>query len=110
MSARVAKRGMPFALLIACVLTGSAGHAAQRHAVVIEGATFAPGSLTVHVGDRVTWTNNDPYPHTVTAAGKQFDSRTVAAGASWSYDAARKGTFPYICALHPTMKGTLIVE
>ena len=52
---------------------------------------------------------SDPVPHTVTAKGT-FDSGSVAAGATWQYTAAKKGRFDYVCAFHPTMKATLVVE
>jgi plastocyanin len=103
------KRRWRFALLVGCLLgAATSSRGAEHHVVAIDGAAFVPAAITVRLGDRVTWTNKDPYPHTVT--GEQFDSRTIATGASWTYHAAQKGTFPYICALHPTMKGTLIVN
>jgi len=48
-------------------------------------------------------------PHTATAPGT-FDSGPIAAGAAWRYTAAKKGRFDYVCTLHTTMKGVLVVE
>jgi plastocyanin len=79
------------------------------HRVVIDGLKYEPEMLTVRRGDTIVWTNKDPFPHTVTAAGK-FDSRDIAADGSWKYVARTAGEFAYICTLHPNMKGTLRVE
>ena len=80
------------------------------HQVMIEGVQFTPQELTAKVGDSVEWLNHDPFPHTVTAVGKQFDSHEIAAGRSWKYTATKAGKFAYACSLHPTMQGTLRVE
>ena len=77
--------------------------------VAIDGTAYAPAAVTVKRGTRVTWTNQDPFPHTVTAPGR-FDSGSIAAGASWSYVARTPGQYDYICTLHPNMKGQLVVE
>ena len=91
-----------------------AGTAAQpkptTHQVVIEAVRFDPPDLTVKVGDTVVWINHDPFPHTVTAVGMQFDSHEIAAGRSWKYIARKAGVFGYACTLHPNMLGTLRVE
>ena len=58
-------------------------------------------------GESVTWVNRDPFPHTVTAAAGKFDSKSIAANGKWSYRATKAGEFPYICTLHPNMKGTI---
>lgn len=83
--------------------------APQTHTVTMEATAFAPASLTVKRGDRVVWVNHDPFPHTATAA-KVFDSKSIAPGKKWTYVAGKAGTFEYICAFHPTMRGTLKVE
>ena len=81
----------------------------RTHEVVIRGLLYVPETLTVRPGDVVVWSNKDPFPHTVTAAGA-FDSGSVAAGKSWRFTARKPGTYPYLCTLHTTMKGTLRVE
>ena len=93
------------------VLAGTAAHLKPAtHQVVIEAVRFDPQELTVKVGDTIVWINHDPFPHTITAVGKQFDSHEIAAGHSWQYTAKKAGVFAYACTLHPTMLGTLRVE
>ena len=82
---------------------------AANHTIVIDGTAFAPAAATVQRGDRVTWVNKDPFPHTATANGA-FDSGSIAAGASWTWVPDKTGTFDYVCTLHPTMKGRLVVR
>jgi plastocyanin len=81
------------------------------HTVTIEATRFQPTELTVKAGDSILWVNKDLFPHTVTSkrAGL-FDSRVIAAGASWTYTPTTKGIAPYFCVFHPTMTGTLRVR
>jgi plastocyanin len=101
------------ALLGVALVTAPAGVAAaeraRTHQVEIQGLLNVPETLTVRPGDVVVWTNKDPFPHTVTAAGA-FDSGPIGPGKSWRYTAKKAGTYPYLCTLHTTMKGTLRVE
>ena len=83
---------------------------AHAHTVAIEGMRFNPRTLRVRRGDRITWINKDPFPHTVTATGGKFDSHPIAAGASWTYVARQPGNYDYGCTLHVDMKGTLLVR
>ena len=82
--------------------------APHTHTVTIEGMRFLPETLTVRHGDRIVWVNKDLVPHTVTH--KSFDSHNIAPNASWTHVARKPGQYPYVCTLHPTMKGTLIVQ
>jgi len=86
-----------------------AADAPRTHQVTIQALANVPETLTVRPGDVVVWTNKDPFPHTVTAAGA-FDSGPIAPGKSWRFTAKKPGTYPYLCTLHTTMKGTLRVE
>ena len=61
-----------------------AAEPARTHRVVIQGLLYRPETLVVRRGDTVVWVNDDPMPHTVTAAG-EFDSRTIDAGKSWRF-------------------------
>ena len=84
--------------------------AAQTHTVTMEGMAFVPATLSVQRGDTVVWVNKDPFPHTATGQQRSFDSGEIAAGKTWKFVAGKQGTFAYVCALHPTMKGTLVVK
>jgi plastocyanin len=79
------------------------------HTVRIEGMQFVPATLTVRKGDRIFWQNADLVPHTATAAGK-FDSKTIAAGRSWSAEAPAPGRYDVVCTLHPGMKSVVVVQ
>lgn len=96
-------------LIAAAVWLAGPALAAKTHTVAMDGTRFVPEAITVKRGDRVTWVNKDPFPHTATAAGT-FDSKSIAAGESWSYVARKPGEFAYVCTLHPGMKGTLVVQ
>ena len=85
-------------------------HGGRAHTVTIEGMRYSPQILRVHRGDRITWINKDPFPHTVTATDGKFDSQPIAAGGSWTYVAQKAGEYAYVCKLHVDMKGTLQVR
>jgi plastocyanin len=78
--------------------------------VAMDGTTFVPAESHVVVGERVTWTNKDPFPHNVTAARAHLHSPDLPAGGTWSFTPRTAGRLDYVCTLHPGMKGTLIVE
>jgi plastocyanin len=79
-------------------------------AVSIANFSFQPAAITVAVGTTVTWTNNDSSAHTVTANDGSFDSGRLAPGATFSQTFATAGTFAYHCAIHSSMKATVIVQ
>jgi plastocyanin len=80
------------------------------HTVVMEASRFEPETLSVKAGDRITWVNKDPFPHTATSAG-HFDSTAIQPDQSWTFTAKAKGEFAYVCSFHPlTMTGTLRVQ
>jgi LPXTG-motif cell wall-anchored protein len=83
--------------------------AAADTGVTIVDFNFAPGSVTVNVGDTVTWTNDGPTPHSATANDGSFDTGIMDAGQSGSHTFNAAGTFSYICTPHPNMTGTVTV-
>ena len=108
-------RGMAARLSVAAILVGilTAGASsvlAADQAVDIAGFAFSPKSVTVEVGDTVTWTNADAQGHTATADDASFDTGTIAGGASASETFATAGTFGYHCRIHPAMTATVVVR
>lgn len=73
--------------------------------VSIANFAFAPDVLKVPVGTTVTWTNNDPTPHTITADDGSFDSGEMKPGGTFSRTFDRPGAFSYRCVFHPSMRG-----
>jgi plastocyanin len=77
--------------------------------VHIKNFKYSPPALTVHVGDRVTFVNDDDEAHTVTASDKSFDSEGLDTNGTWQHVFTKSGTYHYFCELHPYMKATVIV-
>lgn len=75
----------------------------------IKDFAFSPGDLTVKVGTTVTATNLDGATHTWTARDGAFDSHALAKGASFSFTFNTPGSFRYVCSIHASMSGTVIV-
>ncbi len=87
-----------------------AAEPAAPHVVRMDGTAFVPAEMTVAVGETVTWTNADPFPHNVASAKGGFKSGDLDPDRSWKFHAGKPGRFDYVCTLHPGMKGTLIVQ
>ncbi len=81
-----------------------------KNAVTIQNMAFSPATLTVKVGDKVTWTNQDSVGHSATADDSSFDTGVIAQGQSGSNTFAKAGTYTYHCSVHPNMKATIIVQ
>jgi len=96
--------------VVTAALVGGTALAADQ-SVAISGFSYSPASVTVSVGDTVTWTNSDAQAHTATADDASWDTGNIAG--SDGTDAvtfATAGTFPYHCAIHPQMTGTVTVQ
>jgi plastocyanin/mono/diheme cytochrome c family protein len=78
--------------------------------VRIEGTAFEPRDITVSVGQTIVWLNEDPFPHNVSSASGGFHSGDLQPEAHWTFQPTTRGTFPYVCTLHPGMKGTVRVQ
>ena len=71
---------------------------------------FVPERLEVAAGDRITWTNRDFVPHSVTAKAAGIESGDLTEGKSWSMVAKKPGEIAYLCRLHPVMRAVLVVK
>ena len=77
--------------------------------VDIAGFAFSPQSVTVKVGDTVTWANSDAQGHTASADNGAWDTGTISGNSSKSVTMTTAGTFAYHCKIHENMTATLIV-
>jgi plastocyanin len=79
-------------------------------AEVISDFAFSPETITVKVGSAVTWTNHDPFAHSVKSADGTFVSQDLEQGQTFSATFNTAGTFAYICGIHNSMTGTVVVQ
>jgi plastocyanin len=100
------------ALALAAPVFSTPGRAADANAVIIDDFKFAPATLTVPAGAKVTWVNRDGEPHTVMSAdgGLTFKSPALDTDDSFSFTFAKPGTYTYFCSVHPHMTGTIVVK
>ncbi|MGW4208040.1 cupredoxin domain-containing protein [Lentzea sp. NPDC004789] len=99
--------GVVLAALAVLTFAVSTASAATTHQIPISRYAYQPATMTVHVGDVVTWTNQDQAAHDV--AGGTFHSPMLAQGQSWSFTFTQPGTFDYVCSVHPDMRAQIVV-
>jgi plastocyanin len=72
--------------------------------------TYSPDPLTAPVGTTVRWVNMDDDLHNVVSDDKSFKSKLLDKNQEFSYTFTKKGTYRYICSIHPKMIGKVIIE
>lgn len=100
------------AALAGCGSGSSPAVAAGPDHVAVANFAFSPSSLTVHVGDTVTWDFDQPdAPHNVAngSGADQFASGAPQGHGHFSHRFTQAGTFAYICVVHPSMRGSVTV-
>jgi plastocyanin len=110
-------RSLPLAaaVLVATIVAAGCGSAGASRPVattnvqMAKSYRFDPKVIEIKAGDRVTWTNNDNFTHTVKVDGQ--DDQKVGRGDSVSISFDKPGTYHYVCTLHShDMHGTVIVQ
>ncbi len=82
---------------------------AQPVTIILTNFAFVPEKLTILKGTTVVWTQEDSgISHTVTGTG--FDSGSLSKGQTFSKLFNDAGIFNYGCSIHPSMRGTIIVQ
>jgi plastocyanin len=94
----------------AAVGTTTSPPSGSAAAEVIKDFTFTPSTATVKVGSAVTWTNQDPFAHSVKSADGSFVSQNLDQGQTFTATFTTAGTFAYVCGIHPFMSGTIVVR
>jgi len=71
---------------------------------------YVPSPVTIAPGGTVRWTNDDTITHTTTSNTSVWSSGNVSPGGHFDMTFPTAGTFPYHCAIHPGMVGTVVVQ
>lgn len=144
---RLAIRVVGMGLIAAVALVGCASAAAPSPspkasptaspnpvAISIKGFAFTTKALEIVRGTTVTWTNEDPVPHTVTtgvapptfpplpsgasptptpslsSGDGKVNSGRIESTRTFSFTFNEAGTFSYFCGIHPRMVATITVK
>jgi len=78
--------------------------------VEMKGVQFIPNRIEITAGSSITWTNNDPLVHTVTADDGSFDSGNIDPTKTFSHTFAQPGEYAVHCTPHPFMKAVIVVR
>ncbi|WP_157822348.1 plastocyanin/azurin family copper-binding protein [Psychromonas sp. Urea-02u-13] len=75
----------------------------------ISGFEFSPKELTVNIGDRVIWLNEDITPHNIiiSTTGKRI-TPDLSSTESATYTITQ--SINYQCGLHPSMVGKILIN
>src|SRR5665647_1812808 len=80
---------------IASDTTAGGGSTVQ---VIMSNRAYDPATVTIKVGDTVTWINQDSPQHDVVADNGEFKSNLFDKGGTFSFTFAKAGTYPYHCS------------
>jgi len=88
----------------------TAGQPAGAFAAIdVENFAYRPATLNARIRQKVVWSNQDTTPHTVTADNLTW-GRRIPPGSTYVRTFDQPGTFAYHCAIHPNMRGVLVVS
>lgn len=91
-------------LMLAC-----AGQAmGADYTVLVDKMAFGEMPAELHVGDTITWKNDDIFRHSATADDQSFDV-DLPAETEVVMPLTVAGEWNFICKFHPGMTGTLVV-
>jgi plastocyanin len=80
-------------------------------AIKMQNIAFDPKAVTVKVGQKITWTNDDTTDHNVTAdSGADFKSDNFGKDGTFDFTPDKAGTIKYECTIHPGMTATITVQ
>lgn len=101
-------------LLFVALLTTMFASAQTTHEILWKVGVGTDASITIEVGDTVTWIWDDTVPHSVTndsGSTEVFDSGVeTGLGFTFSHTFTMPGVNPYGCDVHSAMEGVITVE
>lgn len=102
---RSMRSSLGYALLLVLVVVPLE---AATFTINIQDNQFINGSITIQVGDTVTWVWVNGF-HSTTSDTGVWDSGPSSPPRSFSFTFMNTGSFPYHCSVHPHMTGTITV-
>ncbi len=85
----------------------------KTYTVTMSDVSYDPVTLTVNVGDSITFVNSGSRPASATAflVGKEvFNTQVIGPGKSATVTVTQMGQFQYYSLINPIMRGTVIVQ
>lgn len=79
-------------------------------AVTVSGYKFVPDTVDAAPNAPIKWTNNDGAPHRVVIASKNLMTPVLTKNHSAELKIDVAGSYDYICGIHPSMKGRIVVK
>lgn len=98
------------AALVMPAVLATAAPSAPAVEVNIAKFAFDPKEVTISPGTKITWTNHDETPHTVTSNDKSFASKGLDTDDKFEHTFSSEGDFNYFCTIHPFMTGVVHVR
>ncbi|MBC8237198.1 MAG: methylamine utilization protein [Helicobacteraceae bacterium] len=91
-------------IIVLSIILSSALFGAN-HVIDQKGKTFTPHSISVAVGDTITFKNSDPFAHNAYTddEANEFDIGMQTPGEDVSAKILKAGVFNVECAIHPNM-------
>lgn len=101
-------RSWTLATLVLLIVAGASiqALAAAKQIMVPGEDRFSPFAVTVHVGQKVQWVNNDADSHYVVSddafntAGHKGVNHLISPGGSYTLKFTKPGVFPFYCSFH----------
>jgi plastocyanin len=93
---------------VCCVVYGALAASGETQ-LTIDNFTFKPDAVTVPVGTRIVWVNDDDIPHSIVETTGKFHSPALDTEDKFSFIFDKAGSYEYFCGLHPHMKGKVVV-
>lgn len=109
------KRGLYFIILIflisACSNTNQELQKKRfGDSIQIDNFKFIPSTIYITKGTTVTWTNNEGVSHQILLKNINIESNVLQIKDTFNFKFDNIGEYDYICKIHPSMNGKIIVE
>jgi plastocyanin len=101
-----------FTIALVLAFAGGSAIAAAEHSITQKGRVFSESEITLKKGESLVFVNDDNIAHNILSMtpGHEFNLGSQPPGASVPVAFKDSGELTVICAIHPRMKLTVVVE